>query len=255
MKASDIMTTDVATCEIGDSVNRAAQLMWERRCGCVPVLDGERRVVGIVTDRDVCMAAYTQGRPLSEIPVTTAMTGVVQGCDPSANIDEVLQTMMVNRVHRLAVMAPDGSLEGLISLDDVARSAAAWDGPGGIEIEDVGLTLAEIARRTGLERHHPDIQQDQESVLEVVRNSLDALQTLRDEIRVDLNLAGKEMRDRWKRLESQVHVAEIRAAATHALDSATSLGAAIENVRKFRNALLRPESPQPRNEIPLQNRV
>ena len=57
----------------GDSLNRAAQIMWERRCGCVPVIDAGR-VVGLLTDRDVCMAAYTQGRRIDDIAVTTAMS-------------------------------------------------------------------------------------------------------------------------------------------------------------------------------------
>ena len=250
MKVSEIMTTDVATCQIGDNVNHAAQLMWERNCGCVPVLDREGAVVGMLTDRDACMASYTQGRPMVEIPVSTAMTRDVQGCDPSASIDEVLQKMMINRVCRLVVAEPGGRIEGLISLDDIARTGAARDGKNGIDLEKVALTMAEIAKRTGPDGAPLDIDPDQESVREIVRNSLDALKTLRDEIRVDLNLAGKEMHDHWKRLEGQVHLAEIRAGATRAFDSATSLRAAIENVREFRNSLRRPESNRPRSETP-----
>jgi len=64
MNASDVMTKTVRSCSAGDSLQRAAQLMWEGDCGSVPVVDSDNRVVGILTDRDIAMAAYTQGRPL-----------------------------------------------------------------------------------------------------------------------------------------------------------------------------------------------
>jgi CBS domain-containing protein len=64
MKVSDLMTTAVRSCGTGDNLQLAAQIMWESDCGIVPVVDGDGRVVGVITDRDICMAAYTQGLPL-----------------------------------------------------------------------------------------------------------------------------------------------------------------------------------------------
>ena len=58
------MTRDVKTCTIHDSLNGAARIMWDHDCGCAPVVDAHGKLVGIVTDRDICMAAYTQGVPL-----------------------------------------------------------------------------------------------------------------------------------------------------------------------------------------------
>ena len=63
MKVHEIMSTDLATCQSEDTLNCAAQIMWERDCGVVPILDQGSRVIGMLTDRDICMAAYTQGRP------------------------------------------------------------------------------------------------------------------------------------------------------------------------------------------------
>ena len=77
MKVMDAMTRSVAACNEEDTLNRAAQLMWEGDCGCIPVLDAGGDVRGILTDRDVCMAAYTQGLPLQQIPVRRAMSTVV----------------------------------------------------------------------------------------------------------------------------------------------------------------------------------
>jgi CBS domain-containing protein len=61
---TDLMTTNAKSCGTMDNLERAAQIMWENDCGVVPVVDGSERVVGMVTDRDICMAAYTQGQPL-----------------------------------------------------------------------------------------------------------------------------------------------------------------------------------------------
>jgi CBS-domain-containing membrane protein len=75
MRVEQLMTRDVKVCRAEDTLSRAAQLMWEHDCGCVPVIgtNGDGRLVGIITDRDIAMAAYTQGWPQSAIPVSTAM--------------------------------------------------------------------------------------------------------------------------------------------------------------------------------------
>ena len=70
-----------------DSMNHAAQLMWDHDVGSVPVVDDERRVIGMLTDRDICMAAYTQGRPLRDLPVEVAMARQVISCRSDDDID------------------------------------------------------------------------------------------------------------------------------------------------------------------------
>jgi len=73
MKAKELMTRDVATCRPEDPMAAAARIMWERDCGIVPVVDGDGRPVGVVTDRDLCMASFTRNEPLSRMPVRDAM--------------------------------------------------------------------------------------------------------------------------------------------------------------------------------------
>jgi Transposase DDE domain/CBS domain len=70
VKVKDVMTTNVRTCFTSDSLATAAQLMWDHDCGCVPVLNEHGRVVGMLTDRDICMAAFFQGMPIGEIKVS-----------------------------------------------------------------------------------------------------------------------------------------------------------------------------------------
>ena len=62
MKVRDLMSRPVQTCRSNESLNAAAQKMWDEDIGAVAVVDDKNRVVGVVTDRDLCMAAYTQGR-------------------------------------------------------------------------------------------------------------------------------------------------------------------------------------------------
>jgi len=237
MTIGDSMTMDVAPCRATDSLNRAAQLMWDRRCGCVPVLDDAEQVVGMLSDRDVCMAAYTQGRRIDDIPATVAMSRPVWTCAPSTSVEEAEDLMMAHGVRRLVVV-DDRQLQGLVSLDDIARSGAAWDGKGEIDLERVAVALVEIARRTtSTEEDGPEDQNPETDVTELVQSSLAALRTLRDEMRVDLNLAGKEVRDRWRRLEVRMQAAETRARESRR-EGARSLAALIENAKDFRTRVV-----------------
>ncbi len=121
MKVRDLMTSDVKHCGVNDSLNRAAQIMWESDCGCVPVVDEQARPVGILTDRDVCMAAYTQGVALAAASVASAMAREVYSCGPADSLAEALKQMKTHRVRRLPVVDDDGRLVGIISLNDIAR--------------------------------------------------------------------------------------------------------------------------------------
>lgn len=247
MKVADVMTSDLVTCRADESLNRAAQLMWERRAGTVAVVDEAGKAVGVLTDRDVCMAAYTQGRRLDDIAVATAMSRAVRTIRASASIEDAEDVMAAHAVRRVVVVDDDGRVCGMLSIDDIARSGAEWDGKGDIDLEQVALTLGEISRRNAAIYDETDEQTHETDITEVVQNSLSALRTLRDEIRVDLNLAGKEVRDRWRRLE-----ARLRAAETHAhdarLDAARNLTGVVQSAQQFRKRLRdnAPHAPQGR---------
>jgi predicted transcriptional regulator len=80
MKVEQIMNRSVKSCRPQDSLDKAAQIMWEEPCGAVPVLDDECRPIGFLTDRDICMAAYTQGKRLDQLRVETAMARNLVSC-------------------------------------------------------------------------------------------------------------------------------------------------------------------------------
>jgi CBS domain-containing protein len=243
MNVSSIMTRNAATCLATDSLNRAAQLMWDRRCGAIPVLDQGGGAIGLLTDRDVCMAAYTQGRRLDDITVETAMSRPTRTCLPTVALEEAENLMMAHAVRRLIVVDELGQIQGIVSLDDIARLGAAWDGDGDIDLERVALTLGEISRRTTTtEEDGPEPPET--DLTELVQNSLAVLETLRDEIRVDLNLAGKEVRDRWRRLETRLRAAETRAQRTRR-EGARSLTTLVDSAKDFRGRLIEKPAKQP----------
>ena len=123
MKVWELMEREVASCAPTDSLNVAARIMWERDCGCVPVVDRNNVVVGMITDRDICMGAYTQGRSLHLIQVQDAMGRPVVSCEPEDDLVTAEKLMRDNKIRRLPVCGADGKLVGVISLSDIAVEA------------------------------------------------------------------------------------------------------------------------------------
>ena len=121
LKIKELMTPDVCCCHPGDTLERAAELMWQRDCGCVPVVDEGSHVVGMITDRDVCMAAYTRGVPLSQALVRDAMSREVYTCSGEQPVGVAEKLMQTRQVRRVMVTEPDGKLVGLLSMADIAR--------------------------------------------------------------------------------------------------------------------------------------
>lgn len=107
-------------CHPGDSLAQAAKLLWEGDCGALPVIDGESRVVGMVTDRDICMAAFTRGLPLHSMSVASAMSTEVHAAGPDDSLAHVARIMSKHQVRRVPVVE-GGKLVGLISLADLAE--------------------------------------------------------------------------------------------------------------------------------------
>jgi CBS domain-containing protein len=124
MKVAELMTSNVKTCGQGDSLDKGARIMWDNDCGCLPVVDQDNRIVGILTDRDIAMAAYAQGLPLHAMRAEDAMTRVVVSCSPDDEIGTAEEMMRQNKVRRIPVTDSDRRPVGILSLNDLAREAA-----------------------------------------------------------------------------------------------------------------------------------
>ncbi len=123
MKVKDVMTPKVSTCFVSDNLAAAAQLMWENDCGCVPVLNEHAQVVGMVTDRDVCMAVFLQGASISEIKVSTVMSKQLFVCTSDDDLSAAEKIMIEKKVRRLPVLDMQARLVGLLALSDIATRA------------------------------------------------------------------------------------------------------------------------------------
>src|SRR5688572_16421717 len=156
MKISQVMKTDVEICAPDDNLAAAARRMWDCDIGCLPVLDAAGQVVGMVTDRDICMAALTCGQALHEIPVSVAMAKEVLSCPPDATLIEAEEIMRSGQVRRLPVIDSDACLVGIVSLNDLARLAGHEIGRKNRDLsaQEVTATLAAIGepRRSTEER-------------------------------------------------------------------------------------------------------
>jgi CBS domain-containing protein len=139
-----LMTQNPRSCHTGDHLDAAARLMWETDCGAVPIVDDHGRVVGMVTDRDICMAAFMRGQPLHHIPVEEAMARDVVTCAGDDDVDAAEQAMREARIRRLPVVDDDRRLVGMLSLNDLAREAINSGHSGAPRTGDVTRTLAAI---------------------------------------------------------------------------------------------------------------
>ncbi len=154
MRVEELMRKDVRACGPDDSMSDASRIMWERDCGFVPVVeaDGAGRVVGVITDRDVCMAAYTRGRAPAEMRVREAMSSRVSTCAPADSIAAAEAEMRAAHVRRLPVVDAAGQLLGVLSLADLARGYARMRASGrkGLTAAELGEALAEICEPRAL---------------------------------------------------------------------------------------------------------
>jgi CBS domain-containing protein len=145
MKVSALMSTKVHTCTPYDMLDHVARIMWENDLGAVPVVDENGRATGMITDRDLCMAAYTQGKPLSEIPVWTAASTNVIAARPDDSLDAVHDRMRSGRVRRMPVVGDRGEPIGMVSVGDLARRFTAHQ-TDGLGADAIAYTLAAISQ-------------------------------------------------------------------------------------------------------------
>jgi CBS domain-containing protein len=148
MKVKEVMTDLVRTCGADSNLAAAAMSMWDGDCGIIPVVDRSReQVIGLITDRDICIAAAMKGRPLSEIRVGEVISGKVYSCAPDDDVESALTTMIRHQVRRSPVIDAQGKLAGILSLNDVIRSAGSGVDP--VKQEAVIAALQEICKHRG----------------------------------------------------------------------------------------------------------
>jgi len=140
MNLDTLLTTAVLTCRTTDPLSTVAQSMWEGDLGCLPVLDHEERVVGMLTDRDMLMATHLRGSPLWSLNAGDVMSNVVHALPASATARDAAELMARLQLRRLPVLDADGRLLGILSLSALARAVAARACE--LSATDIATTLA-----------------------------------------------------------------------------------------------------------------
>jgi CBS domain-containing protein len=153
MKVAEIMTTAVRTCSPRDSLRTAAKMMYDHDCGCLPVTDADY-VVGLLTDRDICMAALREGNALQDCLVESAMSENVCVCGPNEAIEEAERIMSIGQVRRVPVLDAEARLVGILSVNDIILALANVGGEqrAPAKMKNVVATLASICAHRPNER-------------------------------------------------------------------------------------------------------
>jgi CBS domain-containing protein len=119
MKISKVMTQKPATCGPADALAAAASIMWHRDCGAIPIVEEENRLVGMITDRDICIAVTSRNARARGIRIADVMTPSPVTCCADENLRDALRLMAEHQIHRLPVTDADGGLVGIVSLTDL----------------------------------------------------------------------------------------------------------------------------------------
>lgn len=125
MRVEQLMSQPVHTCMPDDSLADAARLMWDHDCGAIAVIDDDGKLVGMVTDRDICMAGLFQGKPLHAIPVAAVMAKDVHACEAGDAVETAERLMQHRQVRRVPVLSHGRRPVGMLSLNDIARETGA----------------------------------------------------------------------------------------------------------------------------------
>jgi len=152
MKVQDIMTSDVQCCGPDSNLAAAAKMMWDSDCGALPVLNLEGHVMGMITDRDICMATATKNKPASDITVWETVSGKAYTCQLSDDVHTALDIMKREKVRRLPVVDADGVLQGIVAMNDFVLLAADAKGAKApaVSYEDVVRTMKAISMHRAL---------------------------------------------------------------------------------------------------------
>jgi CBS domain-containing protein len=123
MQVQEIMTAAVECCTPEDTAQKSAEIMKSADTGVVPVLAAENnpKVLGIVTDRDLCLSVVATGRNPREVQVRECMSARIVACHPEDDVRHIAGMMADNQVRRMPVVDHDGGIIGIVSLADITR--------------------------------------------------------------------------------------------------------------------------------------
>ena len=148
MKIKHVMTKDPNCCVPSDTAQHAAIIMRDEKAGVVPVVESEhsRTIVGIVTDRDLCMNIVAEGRDARAVQVHQCMTTAVVSASPQDAVEKATELMRDNQIRRIPVIDEQRRLVGIVSLADVVERANVRTGETHETLKTVSAPTAEPSK-------------------------------------------------------------------------------------------------------------
>lgn len=125
MRIEDVMTREPACCTPDTGLREVAQMMVEHDCGQIPLVrsTSDRKVLGVVTDRDIVSRLVAQGRNPLDLRADTCMSQPVITVTTDASVEECIRVMETHRIRRVPVVDGDGLILGIVSQADIAQHA------------------------------------------------------------------------------------------------------------------------------------
>ena len=155
MKVQSVMTArSLKHCSPETKLHNAAKLMQTGNCGALPVVDKNKKVVGIVTDRDIALAlAKKQPKSRAMINVSQIMSENVHTVNTSDEIETALREMRTNKIGRLPVVDKKGKLKGILSMHNLLAHSLNGETEFGSTTEtgeSIAKTIMAITERYSL---------------------------------------------------------------------------------------------------------
>jgi len=154
MRARDIMTKDPVCLRRDDTARRAAEVMRDSDCGVIPIVDENRRVIGIVTDRDLAIRAVAAGKS-ADVKIGEVMTPAAHCCSADDDLRDVERKMADLQIRRIPICDAGGRCLGIISQADIARAASSSD--NSVTEEEVAVVLESISQPSHSHRPRAEV--------------------------------------------------------------------------------------------------
>lgn len=134
LTVTEICTRSPRVTTPDSTLAQAAKVMWESDCGMLPVVDPARKVLGVISDRDIALALAVRGANAYEAKVKETMSARVVSCKGDEPAGAALSRMAKFQVRRLPVVGADGTLEGILSIADAIRNSGRFMGAKGQDL-------------------------------------------------------------------------------------------------------------------------
>jgi len=131
----DFMTQNPECVSERDSIRDVARIMKDKDTGVVPVVDG-KKVIGLITDRDIVVRGIAEGRDIESLRVNEVMTKHVRAVREDTPVNEVLDLMASAEIRRVPVVNGNQELVGIVSIGDISTNTNQ-DGKVGKTLESI----------------------------------------------------------------------------------------------------------------------